>query len=159
MIVCDAQYMRELERRMKTARKALPVEVTDAIDREIEAIERQGDPWYSLTTIGLAFQVSANTLFNRIHWGRWGFQGDLPRLPLEGTKSDPCCGTWFDAASVNKDARGYRPWETPDQMVAALQISHRFGRYQNALKYKPGQISQNRIDKWRIENGNEKVLE
>ena len=50
---------------MKASRKALAKEVADAIDREIEAIEAQGDPWYSTRAIALAFRLrSLGSLWN-----------------------------------------------------------------------------------------------
>ena len=133
MIVCDRAYLKELERRMKDARRKLPKEVANGIDAEIEAIEAQGDPRYSTRVISTAFRVHTRTLGYRTHPrsqsatnGKPGcdFQGHLPCLPLNGTNGDPICGTWFDAAAVNIDTQFYRTWRTPDELIRALELSH-----------------------------------
>ena len=57
MIVCDRAYLRELERRMKAAKRELPRDVAKGIDAEIEAIEAQGDPDYSAMVMGVGFRL------------------------------------------------------------------------------------------------------
>ena len=164
MIICDHTYLKELERRMKRVRWMLPLEVADAIDCEIEAIEAQGDPWYSKKVMADAFRITHKTLGSRTNQypSALGvtFQGHLPSLPLRHNGAALYYGTWFDAASVNKDTFMVKTWRTPDEMIVALSISHRLHRYQNWMKQNHGaRCGQNLIDKWRIENGNEKVLE
>lgn len=157
MIVCDSAYMRELERRMKAARKALAKEVADAIDREIETIEAQGDSWYSTVSIALAFRIDGKTLWRRISHPEkhHGFQGHLRRLPLRGNNRDPYYGSWFAACAVNKDSPKYRTWKNPEDAVKALAISHRLNRYADEANGARWSNAQVRIDKWRLENGND----
>ena len=148
MIVCDRSYLRELERRKKAARKAIPEEVADAIDLEIETIEAQGDAWYGVIVIGLAFRIRFVRF--RIYHRKPGFQGNLPMLPVG---KPPSYATWFGACSVNKDTKGYRTWVNPDDAIEALKVSHRLHRYENITNSRRGRYAQHRIDKWRIEHG------
>ena len=157
MIICDRAYLRGLESRMKKARKKLPPEVADAIDREIETIEAQGDPWYGTRVITLAFHLESITkgsLF-RIQASSAGFQGNLRKF------RSLSYGTWFEACAVNKDTRRYRTWVDPDDAIQALYLAHRIVRYKIIIHNTRGLSSlprqgQIRIDKWRIEHGNTK---
>ena len=160
MIICDKAYLRTLKREMKDARAQLPDEVADAIDAEIKAVEAQGDAWYGTVTIAKAFKVARVTLENRAGLAvRGGFQGDIPRLRLNGNRMDPYYGDWLDAASVNKNTVYYRTWAGTDDIFEALAISHRLMRYQ----HQNGGFAQVRIDRYRLKygkelpNGNEEV--
>ena len=150
MLVCDGHYRRTLRARKQAARKALPVDVAEAIDKEIDAIEALGDPWYSTRVITVAFRLAKNSLSNRTnsHDYRQGFQGHLHKCDDIGLRY----GNWFTAVSVNKDTARYRSWQNPEDAIAALRISHRLCRYEYG---KPsGNDSQTKIDQWRLENGN-----
>ena len=150
MIVCDLAYLRELERRMKAARRELPRDVAAGMDAEIEAIEAEGDPWYSIAAIEIGFRLKRHCLKSRISNNRpnYGFQGHLRKL------GKYIYATWFDAMTVNKDTQVYRTWRNPDDAIHALQIAHRIARYENPNPH----TSQAKLDKWRLENGDEKVL-
>ena len=152
MIVCDKQYLRELQKRMNASRKALPHEVAETIDREIDTIEAQGDTWYGKIAISIAFRMGGKNL-HRVYSSCRGFQGHLPRL------GQILYGTWFDACSVNKDNRQYRTWVDPDDAIRALALAHRIAKYEvrvTAFYNNTWKIaSQNVIDKWRIEHGND----
>ena len=128
MIVCDRQYLRELEARMKAARKELPREVAKAIDREIEAIEAQGEPWYGTRVIQIAFKlVECPQSFSRATTGLKGFQGNLPKL------GKFLIATWYAACAVNKSNRVYRTWADPDDAIRALTLAHRISRYEHRV--------------------------
>ena len=150
MIVCDRQYLRKLAARMKAARKALPPEVAEAIDLEIEArgsgrpLVRRAD-----NQVGVSAYIDRNVRSDTQRPARPGFfQGNLPKAPVG--KAGMLYGTWFDAMAVNKDTRSYRTWANPDEAIEALWVSHRLHRYERRNP-RSGQI---RLDQWRIEHGN-----
>ena len=151
MIVCDGKYLRELERQMRAARKALPPSVANAIDAEIEAIEAQGDPSYGTAVRGLAFRMKQ---YWRTTKGSLGFQGNLRRAPIAGARS-PMIANWFEAMAVNKSTIYYQTWVAPDDAIQALRTAHRIARYRTGNKLGNNQ-DQKAIDRWRLKNG--KVL-
>lgn len=133
---------------MKAARKLIPCEVAAGIDAEIEAIEAQGDPWYSTPVIALAFRMTH--VNNRTHeHPANGFQGHLRKHEDLGLGY----AGWFGACAVNKDTRRYQTWVNPDDAIEALQVSHRLNRYEASQILRPGLNRQVRIDKWRLNNG------
>ena len=154
MIICDRAYLRELESRMKAARRLLPREVAAGIDAEIEAIEAQVDPKYSARTITIAFRLIGDSnsapLSNRIyiHKAKNGFQGHLRR------SASGQYGTWFDAVAICKSLRAYQSWADPNDAIGALRITHRLHRYLMWPRYHHGgKDVQKRLDKWRLEHG------
>ena len=149
MIVCDQGHLKELKSRMKAARKLLPDDVAGVIDAEIEAIEAQGDPWYSSTVIASAFRLLPAAEWGRLYKGNPAFQGHLPHLADTRIRY----GDWFAACAVNKDTLQYRTWVNPDDAIKALQVAHRLQRY-SKLDYRQEQV---RIDKWRLKHGTEAV--
>ena len=135
---------------MQAARKALPEDVANAIDREIDAVEALENPSYSTRVITVAFRLSGNSLSNRINSydNRQGFQGHLHKCDHTGLRY----GDWFAAVSVNKDTATYRTWQDPDDAIIALKISHRLCRYDYGKL--AGNNSQIKLDRWRLEDGN-----
>ena len=125
-IVCDAEYLATLARRLQEACK-LSSEATTRMEAEIEALE-QGDPWYSMPVIATAFNISLEMLHNRTDGKHKAFQGNLPTVPLSAGAYPLHYGTWMDACAVNKDARSYRTWVDPNDAIKALAISHRIHR-------------------------------
>ena len=143
LIICDRAYFKELERRMKAARKQLPREAAAGVDAEIEAVEALGDPMYSTPVMATAFRITHTTLRHRVNDKNHSFQGHLP--PFAG---GAMWGDWFAACAVNKDTMGYRTWVDPNDAIKALKISHRLNRYSS----EHGNLAQTRIDRWRLKN-------
>ena len=151
MIICDRNYLRELERRTKAIRRSLPLNVAEGIDAEIEAVEALGDPWYSVDAIATAFNVTKKGVEARMNLKHRSFQGHLPEVEgLRQGHGHVRYGTWLDAAAVNKSTQRYRTWEAPDDAIKALQVSHRLHRYGSQLVGSLNTDAQTRIDRWRL---------
>ena len=150
MIICDASYLKALRQEVKQARQALPPQVAEEIDLEIEKIKAQGGtgPWYSSPTIAKAFNLTITSVAGRARLGSHAYQGSLPKCGWY------LYGDWFEACGVNKDTVKYRTWPHPKMAKEALDLAHHWERY------RPPQLrviyAQSFLDTRRIEHGNDR---
>ena len=151
VIICDASYLKALRQEVKQARQALPSQVAEEIDLEIEKIKAQGGtgPWYSRPTIAKAFNVSHSTVKSRTLLGQVRYQGSLPRYAWW------LYGDWFEATTVNKDTYFYRTWPHPNMAKEALDLAHHLERYRAPRKSRDN-YAQSFLDKRRIKHGNDR---
>ena len=151
MIICEVRYLKALRQEVKQARQALPSQVAEEVDLEIEEIKAQDEdgPWYSRGVMAKAFNLNWTAVKNRTTLNHDAFQGSLPRY------GKYLYGDWFEACTVNKDTLKYRTWPHPDMAKEALDLAHHLERYRDS-KLKGTFYAQSLLDKRRSEHGNDR---